>query len=195
MVPLKYRSRMIEQILFRNAAESQKYFKLKVKTATTEFESAQTLEPVIVSISKAHKTFRTLLSPTLLTSTSGVNLIVWWSQSLISVWSQLMTRKFPTTQNRSTWWNSCILVRHWNLYKVQTPLSSFSKCPSRPAVIVTSTSQSRTLTNLTIWSCCSICKILNLKIKNHKRSLQSYMKKIYCQKWFNCAWNKRNTLN
>ena len=39
MVPLKYRSRMIEQILFRNAAESQKYFKLKVKTATTEFES------------------------------------------------------------------------------------------------------------------------------------------------------------
>lgn len=49
MVPYKYRSRQIEQILFRNAATKPKYFKIKIETSSTEFESDTTFEPKIVS--------------------------------------------------------------------------------------------------------------------------------------------------
>jgi hypothetical protein len=49
MVPYKFRSRRIEQIMFRNAATKPMLFKLKVKTESVEFESAPTFESVIVS--------------------------------------------------------------------------------------------------------------------------------------------------
>lgn len=48
MLPMKYRQRQIEQILFRNASISPQYFTLKLKSQKVEFVSVVTVEPSIV---------------------------------------------------------------------------------------------------------------------------------------------------
>ena len=50
IVPYKYRSRKIEQIMFRNLADRPLLYTLRIKRANgTEFSSEQTFEPRIVS--------------------------------------------------------------------------------------------------------------------------------------------------
>ena len=49
IVPFEYRTKQIEQIMFRNAAMAPHQFKLNVKTDSYEFESTPTFEHVIVS--------------------------------------------------------------------------------------------------------------------------------------------------
>ena len=51
MLPMKYRQRQVEQILFRNASISPQYFTLEIKTKELEIVSVVTVEPSIVSIS------------------------------------------------------------------------------------------------------------------------------------------------
>jgi len=51
MLPMKYRQRQVEQILFRNASISPQYFTLEIKTKGLEIVSVVTVEPSIVSVS------------------------------------------------------------------------------------------------------------------------------------------------
>ena len=51
MLPMKYRQRQVEQILFRNASISPQYFTLEIKTKDLEIVSVVTVEPSIVSVS------------------------------------------------------------------------------------------------------------------------------------------------
>jgi hypothetical protein len=50
MMPMKYRQRQVEQILFRNASISPQYFTLQIKTKELNLVSVVTVEPSIVSI-------------------------------------------------------------------------------------------------------------------------------------------------
>ena len=49
MLPIKHRQRQVEEILFRNASLSPKYFHLKIKTDNLDLLSVVTVEPSIVS--------------------------------------------------------------------------------------------------------------------------------------------------
>ena len=51
MLPIKYRQRQVEQILFRNASISPQYFTLEIKTNELEIVSVVSVEPSIVSVS------------------------------------------------------------------------------------------------------------------------------------------------
>ena len=58
MLPMKYRQRQVEQILFRNASISPQYFTLEIKTKELEIVSVVTVEPSIVSVSGVFTFFR-----------------------------------------------------------------------------------------------------------------------------------------